>query len=154
MKKILSLAAVASMALAANAEKSPYQGMDYSNWGKLTLVGNQLSSAKTGGPVQLKGWSTFSLHYLGHCKGEGDWSLMKQYGANIVRLAMYIDDTWDGGSYLAKPDYFKDLIKQSIAETKALNMYCMVDWHILQQDNGGSGDPTKYQRTFVPHFGT
>ena len=145
MKKILSLAAVASMALTSNAAKSPYQGMDYSNWGKLTLVGNQLSSAKTGEPVQLKGWSTFSLHYQGHCKGEGDWSLMKQYGANIVRLAMYIDDTWDGGSYLAKQDYFKDLIKQSIAETKALNMYCMVDWHILQQDNGGTGDPTKYQ---------
>jgi hypothetical protein len=142
MKKLLSLAAVASMALAANAQKSPYQDKDYSDWGKLKLVGNQLSD-KDGNPVQLKGWSTFSLHYKGYCGGEGQWKLMKQYGANIVRLAMYIDDPNDGGSYLQKPDYFKNLIKSSIEETKALNMYCMVDWHILQQNNGGSGDPNK-----------
>lgn len=142
MKKLLSLAAVASMALAANAQKSPYQDKDYSDWGKLKLVGNQLSD-KDGNPVQLKGWSTFSLHYKGYCGGEGQWKLMKQYGANIVRLAMYIDDPNDGGSYLAKQDYFKNLIKTSIEETKALNMYCMVDWHILQQNNGGSGDPNK-----------
>ncbi len=142
MKKLLSLAAVASMALAANAQKSPYQDKDYSDWGKLKLVGNQLSD-KDGNPVQLKGWSTFSLHYKGYCGGEGQWKLMKKYGANIVRLAMYIDDPNDGGSYLQKPDYFKNLIKSSIEETKALNMYCMVDWHILQQNNGGSGDPNK-----------
>ncbi|MEE1259194.1 MAG: cellulase family glycosylhydrolase [Paludibacteraceae bacterium] len=142
MKKLLSLAAVASMALAANAQDNPYQGKDYKDWGKLKLVGNQLSD-KDGNPVQLKGWSTFSLHYKGYCGGEGQWKLMKQYGANIVRLAMYIDDPNDGGSYLQKPDYFKNLIKQSIAETKALDMYCMVDWHILQQNNGGSGDPNK-----------
>ena len=137
MKRILTLAAVASMALAANATS-----MDYSDWGKLKLVGNQLSD-KDGNPVQLKGWSTFSLHYRGYCGGEGQWKLMKDYGANIVRLAMYIDDPNDGGSYLARPDYFKSLIKQSIEETKSLNMYCMVDWHILQQSNGGSGDPNK-----------
>ena len=142
MKKLLSLAAVASMALAANAQKSPYQDKNYADWGKLKLVGNQLSD-KDGNPVQLKGWSTFSLHYKGYCGGEGQWKLMQQYGANIVRLAMYIDDPNDGGSYLQKPDYFKNLIKSSIEETKALNMYCMVDWHILQQSNGGSGDPNK-----------
>ncbi len=129
---------MASMALTANA--SFYK--DYSDWGKLKLVGNQLSD-KDGNPVQLKGWSTFSLHYKGYCGGEGQWKLMQQYGANIVRLAMYIDDPNDGGSYLVRPDYFKSLIKQSIAETKALNMYCLVDWHILEQGNIGSGDPNK-----------
>ena len=144
MKKILSLAAVASMALSANAQKSPYQDKDYSDWGKLQLVGNQLSD-KNGNPVQLKGWSTFSLHYKGYCGGAGQWETMKKYGANIVRLAMYIDDTRDGGSYLAKPDYFTSLIKTSIKETKDLNMYCLVDWHILKQDDiNATGDPSKY----------
>ena len=52
MKKLLSLAAVASMALAANAqEENPYQGKDYKDWGKLKLVGNQLSD-KDGNPLQ------------------------------------------------------------------------------------------------------
>lgn len=151
MKKILSLAAVAAMALTANA-KSPYQDKDYADWGKLKLVGNQLSD-KAGNPVQLKGWSTFSLHYKGNCQGEGDWKLMKQYGANIVRLAMYIDDNNDGGSYIAKSSDFKASIKEYIKQTKDLNMYCMVDWHILQTSQGGSGDPSKYQNQAEDFFG-
>ena len=79
MKKILSLLAIASMALGVNAqneEEDPYQWKDYSDWGKLKLVGNQLSD-KYGNPVRLKGWSTFSLHYKGYCGGEGQWKLMK-----------------------------------------------------------------------------
>ena len=122
MKKTLLLALFTSFAFALYGTISPYQDKNYADWGKLTLVGNQLSD-KNGDPVQLKGWSTFSLHYKGYCAGEGQWKMMKDYGANIVRLAMYIDDPNDGGSYIAKPDYFKNLIKQSIAETKALNMY-------------------------------
>ncbi len=151
MRKILSLMAVASMTLSVNAARNPYQDKDYSDWGKLKLVGNQLSD-KNGNPVQLKGWSTFSLHYKGYCGGEGQWKLMKQYGANIVRLAMYIDDPNDGGSYLKKPDYFKDLIKKSIEETKNLNMYCIVDWHITP-DSLLSGDPNDYIAESKDFFG-
>ena len=150
MGKKLLLAATVSMALVANAG-SPYQGKNYLDWGKLKLVGNQLSD-KDGNPVQLKGWSTFSLHYKGYCGGEGQWKLMKQYGANIVRLAMYIDDPNDGGSYIAKPDYFKDLIKHSIAETKDLNMYCIVDWHTTP-DSLLSGDPNDYIAESKDFFG-
>ena len=151
MKKTLLLALFTSFAFALYGTISPYQDKNYADWGKLTLVGNQLSD-KDGNPVQLKGWSTFSLHHKGHCKGEGQWNLMKQYGANIVRLAMYIDDPNDGGSYIAKPDYFKDLIKQSIAETKALNMYCIVDWHTTP-DSLLSGDPNDYIAESKDFFG-
>ncbi|MBO7443152.1 MAG: cellulase family glycosylhydrolase, partial [Paludibacteraceae bacterium] len=129
MRKFLSLMAVTAIALSANAERSPFQDKNYLDWGSLKLVGNQLSN-KNGDPIQLKGWSTYSLNYKGSCYGEEQWTLMKQYGANIVRLAMPIDDSNDGGSYLAKPDYFKSLIKQSIEEIEKLDMYCIVDWHI------------------------
>ena len=151
MGKKLLLAATVSMALVANAERSPYQGKNYLDWGKLKLVGNQLSDQK-GDPVQLKGWSTYSLNYKGSCTGEGQWNLMQQYGANVVRLAMPIDDPKDGGSYIAKPDYFKNLIKQSIAETKALNMYCIVDWHTTP-DSLLSGDPNDYIAESKDFFG-
>ena len=151
MGKKLLLAATVSMALVANAERSPYQGKNYLDWGKLKLVGNQLSDQK-GDPVQLKGWSTYSLNYKGSCTGEGQWNLMQQYGANVVRLAMPIDDPKDGGPYIAKPDYFKNLIKQSIAETKALNMYCIVDWHTTP-DSLLSGDPNDYIAESKDFFG-
>ncbi len=150
MGKKLLLAATVSMALVANAE-SPYQGKNYLDWGKLKLVGNQLSD-KDGNPVQLKGWSTYSLNFVGGCIGGGQWKLMKEYGANIVRLAMPIDDSKEGGSYLAKPDYFKHLIKQSIEETKKLDMYCIVDWHITP-DSLLSGDPNDYVNESKDFFG-
>lgn len=144
MKKFLSLAAVASMAVAANA--SEFSDKNYTgDWGTLKLVGNQLSS-QSGQPVQLKGWSTFSLHYqdgISGCLGSGNWQLMKDYGANVVRLAMYVDET---NSYLSKPDYWKGLIKDYIAEIAAKNMYVLLDWHILKIDTNGNttGDPSKY----------
>ncbi|MDO4524165.1 MAG: cellulase family glycosylhydrolase [Bacteroidales bacterium] len=151
MKKTLLIALFTSFAFALYGTISPYQDKNYADWGKLTLVGNQLSD-KNGDPVQLKGWSTFSLHYKGYCGGEGQWKMMKDYGANIVRLAMYIDDPNDGGSYLQRPDYFKNLIKQSIAETKALNMYCIVDWHTTP-DSLLSGDPNDYIAESKDFFG-
>ena len=151
MKKIFSLMAVASMTLSVNAVRSPYQDRNYADWGKLMLVGNQLSD-RNGDPVQLKGWSTYSLNYKGSCSGEGQWKLMQQYGANIVRLAMPVDDSKDGGSYLAKSGYFKELIKQSIAETKNLNMYCIVDWHITP-DSVLSGNPNDYINESKDFFG-
>ncbi len=142
MKKKLLLVAVASIALSVNAGVDPYQGIDYSVCGRLRLEGNQLSD-KEGNPVQLKGWSTYYLNSVADCIGGGQWKLMKEYGANIVRLAMPIDAPKDGGSYLAKPDYFKLLIKQSIEEIKSFNMYCIVDWHIAP-DSLLSGDPNDF----------
>ncbi len=152
MGKKLLLAATVSVALVANAG-SPYQGKNYLDWGKLKLVGNQLSD-KDGNPVQLKGWSTQSLHTksVAGCIGQGQWKLMREYGANVVRLAMYIDDSSDGGSYLEKPGYFKDLIKHSIAETKNLNMYCIVDWHTTP-DSLLNGDPNDYIAESKDFFG-
>ena len=140
---------VTSIVMSANA-KSPYQDKDYSDWGKLKIVGNQLSD-RDGKSVQLKGWSTYSLHRKGYCGGEEQWKMMKDYGANVVRLAMYIDDTSEGGSYLSNPDYFKNLVKQSIAETKELDMYCIVDWHI-NSDSLSSGDPNDFLAESMDFF--
>ena len=61
MKKILSLVAAAAMAFSANAALSStdFSSNNYiQEWGRLKLVGNQLSSEK-GEAIQLKGWSSF-----------------------------------------------------------------------------------------------
>lgn len=139
MKKILSLAAVASMAVAANAAASDNY---VEQWGQLKLVGNQLSSA-SGEAIQLKGWSTFSLHYgeVQGCLGANQWNLMKQYGANVVRLAMYVDET---NSYLSNPTLWKSTVKQYIDQIYSAGMYCLVDWHVLET-NGHSGNPNDHK---------
>ena len=72
MRKILSFIAVTSIALSANESNA-------ADWGKLKLDGIQLVSSKTGNPVQLKGWSTQSLHSdaVNWCLGQGQWQLTK-----------------------------------------------------------------------------
>ncbi|MCQ2188451.1 MAG: cellulase family glycosylhydrolase, partial [Paludibacteraceae bacterium] len=119
-------------------------------WGQLKLVGNQLSS-ETGDPIQLKGWSTFSLHYgeVQGCLGENNWKLMHQYGANVVRLSMYVTEPI---SYLSDPDSWKKRIKDYIKELAAEGMYCIVDWHLLQ-NGANSADPNKYTEEAKDFFG-
>ena len=150
MKKTLLLTTLASMTLVANAYDDPYQ-MNYADWGALMLNGNQLSSSKTGGAVQLKGWSTYSLHREGAqgCLGKDQWAMMQMYGANVVRLAMYIDET---DSYLGNESKFKEFIKESILETAELDMYCIVDWHILPESLS-NGDPNEYINEAKDFFG-
>lgn len=157
MKKQLFITAFSLAAIAANACgcRPPeygcrYTDKNYSDWGKLQLVGNQLSS-KDGNIVQLKGWSTESLHSqnVQGCLGEGQWALMQNYGANTVRLSMFIDHE---NSYLSNPDTFKTIVKQSIAETAKLKMYCIVDWNIYELE-GTSGDPNKFKNEAEEFFG-
>ena len=135
MKKLFTLAAaLLAFALHGNAG-------DYSTWGKLKVVGNQLCS-QSGEPVQLRGWSTFG-HFDGLEKAfddEGDFQKMKQNGANLARLAMYINEGNDQlGSYQSNPNGNKEWMKKCIDWCRNQNMYCIVDWHILKP-----GHPTKY----------
>ena len=127
MKKLFTLAAaLLAFALQSNAG-------DYSTWGKLKVVGKQLSS-QSGEPVQLRGWSTFG-HFDGLEKAfndEGDFQRMKQNGANLARIAMYINE---GRGYQGNQDYNKQWVKDCIKWCKNQNMYCIVDWHILKPGN-------------------
>ena len=140
MERKLSFLAIAFMTLTANA--SGFDDTNYiEKWGQLKLVGNQLSSS-SGVAVQLKGWSTSSLHTGGvqGCLGKSQFELMKSYGANIVRLAMHIDDEFDGGSYLSGKELFKQKVKGYIDDAYEVGMYVLVDWHTTDK-NGKEGNP-------------
>ena len=140
MERKLSFLAIAFMTLTANA--SGFDDTNYiEKWGQLKLVGNQLSSS-SGEAVQLKGWSTSSLHTGGvqGCLGKSQFELMKSYGANIVRLAMHIDDESDGGSYLANKKLYKQKVKDYIDDAYEAGMYVLVDWHTIET-NGKEGNP-------------
>ena len=150
MKKTLLLTTLTSMALSASSFNT-YQNRNYADWGALMLNENQLSSSKTGDAVQLKGWSTYSLHReeVQGCLGKEQWQLMQMYGANVVRLAMFIDES---DSYLGNESKYKEFIKESIRETAELDMYCIVDWHILPESLS-NGDPNEYINESKDFFG-
>lgn len=145
MKKLfLLLASAFCLNASAAISDDPTQlvNNDYiGEWGRLKLVGNQLSNAK-GEPVQLKGWSSFSTHYpeVGGCLTENQFKQMKAWGANIVRMAMYMNDY---GGYMANKDGETQKMKEYIDWSAKVGIYCMVDWHVLETKNQ-SGDPHTY----------
>lgn len=138
MKKILSLVAAAAMAFSANAALSTtdFSSNNYiQEWGRLKLVGNQLSSEK-GEAIQLKGWSTFGNYTQSCFKSSSNLDDMKAWGANIIRLAQYPRES---------QKFTMDQIKDYIDATQKRGMYVLVDWHVLKTngDNGCSycGNP-------------
>lgn len=124
MKKILTLVSLLLMFLQGNAA-------DFVNqWGRLKLVGNQLCS-QDGTPVQLRGWSTHGSWFMGCYDQKDDFEKMKNEGANLARIAQYVNE----GENVPNISW----VKNCIDYTAELGMYCLVDWHILNDNPGNKG---------------
>jgi hypothetical protein len=95
-------------------------------WGRLKLVGNQLSS-EDGEAIQLRGWSSHGYQWTGtFYNDKADFEAMKANGANIFRIAMYVQEQgWQN----------KEWVQNCIDWTAELGIYCLFDWHILTPGN-------------------
>lgn len=133
MKKLFLLFAMSLTSFFASADLQDNNYIE--QWDRLTLIGNQLSSTKTGGPVQLKGWSSFGNYGENCVKGSTDLARMKGMGANCVRLARYLGNTGV---------YQNGDLESLISAAKQLGMYVVLDWHILEAANG-NGNPLTYK---------
>lgn len=132
MKKVLFLLMAAFAWLQASAADASTNYIQ--QWGRLKLVGIQLSSEK-GEPIQLKGWSSFGFYNENCLQSANDLESMKGAGANCVRIARYLSNFGsidDNG------------IKNWMKWTNDKGMYCIIDWHILEAaDDGTGGNPNK-----------
>ncbi|MCQ2189027.1 MAG: cellulase family glycosylhydrolase [Paludibacteraceae bacterium] len=141
MKKLFTLVSTAMFCMqsfALDYSSNPVSNNYVQQWGKLKLVGNQLSS-ESGEPIQLRGWSTHGSWFKGCYDDQKDFENMKKEGANMARIAMYINE----GSGVDK-----NWVKNCIDYTAALGMYCIVDWHILTPGNPNAGDYSGYNDFF------
>lgn len=103
-------------------------------YGPLTLNGVNLCNAN-GTPVQLRGVSTHGLAwYPQFVNSETFRYLRDDWGVNLIRLAMY---TAEYGGYCSGGDraYLEDLIDKGVQACNALGMYCIIDWHILADND-------------------
>ena len=103
-------------------------------YGALTLHGPDLYGA-TGSPVQLRGISTHGIAWFPqYVNLETFRYLRDEWGVNLIRLAMY---TAESGGYCSggNKEYLEDLIDKGVQACTSLGMYCIIDWHILADND-------------------
>ena len=114
--------------------------------GALHVEGTQLVDSE-GNPVQLRGISTHGIAWFPDYINDACFKqLREEWNANVIRLAMY---TAESGGYCTDGDKeaLKTLVKNGVQYATAYDMYVIIDWHILS-DN----DPNTYKEEAKAFF--
>jgi hypothetical protein len=109
----------------------------YSNvveqYGRLQVSGTQLCD-QNGNQVQLKGLSTHGIQWFPVYKDHTIPNLVNSWGIDIIRIAMYVEDWYEGddfwNGYLAHPDEMKQWTMDLVDDAIEAGIYVIVDWHI------------------------
>lgn len=120
-------------------------GTPVGNHGQLSVKGVDLVD-KNGSKYQLKGVSTHGLQWFPQYVNKDAFKTLRDnWGANVVRLAMYTGENGycSGGS---KAD-LEAKIDKGVKAASELGMYVIIDWHILSD-----GNPNTYKDEAVKFF--
>ena len=119
-------------------------GTPVDNHGQLSVKGVDLVD-KNGSKYQLKGVSTHGLQWFPQYVNKETFKTLRDWGANVVRLAMYTGENGycSGGS---KAD-LEAKIDEGVKAASELGMYVIIDWHILSD-----GNPNTYKDEAVKFF--
>ena len=120
-------------------------GTPVGNHGQLSVKGVDLVD-KNGSKYQLKGVSTHGLQWFPQYVNKDAFKTLRDnWGANVVRLAMYTGENGycNGGS---KAD-LEAKIDEGVKAASELGMYVIIDWHILSD-----GNPDTYKDEAVKFF--
>ena len=102
--------------------------------GALSVKGTQLVDEK-GQAVQLRGVSTHGIAWFpDFVNRDAVMQLSNDWGANLFRIAMYTDEN---GGYCTDGDKekLKKLVADGVGYAKQADMYVIVDWHVLHDQN-------------------
>lgn len=114
--------------------------------GKLHVEGTHLTD-EDGNIVQLRGISTHGIAWFpDYVNYDSFQTLRDEFGANVVRLAMY---TGENGGYCTggDKDSLKKLVENGVDYATELDMYVIIDWHILSDNN-----PNTYKTEAIAFF--
>lgn len=118
----------------SNGGGNQYTGPTTTVSGRLHVEGTSIVDS-SGSRVQLRGVSTHGLAWFPqYVNYEAFQTLRDDWGANVVRLAMY---TAEYGGYCTGGDReaLKSLVDAGVSYATQLGMYVIIDWHILSDGN-------------------
>ena len=105
-----------------------------SRCGALQVVNGRLADA-SGNPVQLKGISTHGIAWFpDYINADSFRQFREEWQANVMRLAMYTAE-YAGYCTDGDPAALKALIAKGVEYATAADMYVIIDWHILSDNN-------------------
>ncbi len=106
-----------------------------SEGGALKIVekdGQMTLGDQNGNPIQLRGMSTHGLQWFPEIINNNAFAaLSNDWGANMIRLAMYVGEN----GYATSPDVIKQRLINGIDYAIANDMYVIVDWHVHAPGN-------------------
>lgn len=111
-------------------------GTPFADHGQLSVKGTDIVD-DSGKKYQLKGVSTHGITWFPDYVNKSAFqSIRDDWGANLVRLAMYTD-TGDSNGYCSggDKDSIKKLVDEGVSAATELGMYVIVDWHILNDND-------------------
>ena len=125
MTVVLVLSVVTVLTPAKEAEAAAATAV--STHGKLAVKGTQLVD-KNGQPFQIHGVSTHGLQWFGQYNNKAAYQTLRDdWGANAIRLAMYVDE----GGYYSDRNGMKKKVIDGVQYATELGMYAIIDWHLL-----------------------
>ena len=124
---LLILILISLSTLASCAEEEPTAEVTVP---ALKVSGGTLTDGN-GNPVSLRGMSSHGLGWYPRYINASALQTLKEYGANVIRLALYSETK---AGYLEEP-YSLDMLYIGIENAVAEDMYVIVDWHILSDGN-------------------
>lgn len=98
--------------------------------GRLQVSGTKLTD-ESGNIIQLRGVSTHGISwYPDYVNYDAFATLRDDWGANVVRIAMYPEEN---NGYLSGGDKnsLKQIIDNGVNYATQLGMYVIIDWHVL-----------------------
>jgi aryl-phospho-beta-D-glucosidase BglC (GH1 family) len=98
--------------------------------GRLQVSGTKLTD-ESGNVIQLRGVSTHGISwYPDYVNYDAFATLRDDWGANVVRIAMYPEEN---NGYLSGGDKnsLKQIIDNGVNYATQLGMYVIIDWHVL-----------------------
>ena len=98
--------------------------------GRLQVSGTKLTD-ESGNIIQLRGISTHGISWFpDYVNYDAFATLKNDWGANVVRIAMYPEE-YNGYLSGGNKDSLKQIIDNGVNYATELGMYVIIDWHVL-----------------------
>ena len=124
-------------------EQVDKNSIKYTGW--LKTNGSELQN-QHGEKIQLRGLSSHGIQWFPDVITYDNLKELKEnWNINVFRIAMYTDPNANG--YIAHPEESKELVKKIVEYAKELDLYVIIDWHILSDKN-----PQTYQEESIKFF--